>query len=715
MTSEKIPESIVDRYKVKGVLGKGGMGLVLQAYDPLLGIDVALKLMKSDDSGFAAARMQREAMAAGKMKHANIARVYDFGQTPEGEPYMVMELLAGQSLSEKLTASRPKTIELQEAVDIFIQIIDGLQSAHSQGIVHRDLKPDNVFLLKNNLVKLVDFGIAKIGAGDQMNTSKGDFEGSPLYMSPEQAQGLDADPRSDLYSFGCLMFEVLTGRPPFVGKSPLETISMQINSPPPTFPENIVTDLPPELIELTQKCLAKDVEARPQNCNEVQDYLEAARVTLNEKKQTETQTSEKESINSRANIPQRKVSKMLMGFAGISLVLLVLAGTLAILGLKKQTVTSGADVKAESETESEPVAPAWTKTEAPPLSEERKFEFAEDKGVYMARPKAAIADEDLKQLKGYNRLKNLFLDYTKITGSGLAYVDNLPLKYLSITYGNISDEAVPHIVKMKTLERLEIGTPNLTDNGLKQLSSLPNLTRFCIGSDKITDKSIDTISKMPTLKTFSIYAPQMSEAVVPALYKMKDLNNLCLVKLKLKPDIGVKLAKIRTLKTLGIIEIPSISDQSLEAISKLTLYWLDLGGITLGDNQLATLPSSLTGIGLRKTDVSAKNLENLRKLPNLTVLNLGENKLTDEHAKIISHLKLTELGLVKADLTFKQFLMLSNISTLQKLDIRDCTQITPAQLQEFQSIFRLKHRSECEVTVGSQVPTEAIKILPKID
>ena len=708
MTSEKIPESIADRYKVKGVLGESGMGYVLQAYDPLLGIDVALKLMKSDDSGFAAARMQREAMAAGKMEHANIARVYDFGQTPQGEPYMVMELLAGESLSEKIIRTRPKTIDIKEAIDIFIQIIDGLQSAHSQGIVHRDLKPDNVFLLKNNLVKLVDFGIAKIGAGDQMNTSKGDFEGSPLYMSPEQAQGLDADPRSDLYSFGCLMFEVLTGRPPFVGKSPLETISLQINSPAPSFPEAFA--VPPELVELTQKCLAKNVDARPQNCDEVTDYLEAARLSLQEQEPAEKPVAESFSNLS----SKKKISKMPLTI-GVSLTLLVLAGAFTVLSMKKHSVATTTVVKTEAETDPEPVAPAWTKAEAPLPVEERKFEFAEDKGVYMARPKVAIVDEDLKQLKGYNRLKNLFLDYTKITGSGLAYVDDLPLKYLSITYGNISDEAVPHIVKMKTLERLEIGTPNLTDKGFKQLSALPNLTRLCVGSDKFTDKSIDTINKLPDLYTFSLYAPQMSAAVVPALYKMKNLNNLCLVKLKLKPDIGVKLAKIRSLQTLGIIEIPAISDQSLKALSKLTLYWLDLGGITLGDNQLATLPSSLTGIGLRKTAVSAKNLENLKKLPDLTVLNLGENKITDEHAKIISHLKLTELSLAKADLTFKQFLMFSNIPNLQKLDIRDCAQITPAHLQEFQSIFRLKHRKECEVMVGSEVPVEAIKTLPKLD
>lgn len=694
--SDKVPDIIADRYQVKSVLGKGGMGFVLEAFDPLLGIDVALKLMKSDDSGQAAARMQREAMAAGKLKHANIARVYDFGQTPDGEPYMVMELLKGKTLAEMIEDAKPGQIEPAEAVSILISIIDGLQSAHSQDIVHRDLKPDNVFVLANQMVKLVDFGIAKIGAGDQMNTAKGDFEGSPLYMSPEQAQGLDTDSRSDIYSFGCLAFEVFTGIPPFQGKSALETISQQISSVPPPVPEHIAEKLPAELIVMIQKCLEKNPDSRPQNTDKVLDYLEAARLSL--KNVTAQSTIENKECKTDF---KKKSSSVYLGLA-VSALLLILAATFFLLTFKKPKAAHQAKTVVKEETET--VAPAWFKDEPTLEPKGRKFEFAQDKGVYMARPKVAIVDEDLKELKGYVKLRNLFLDYTRIDGSGLVYVEDLPLKLLSISYGNIEDKAMQSITKMKTLEWLEIGTPHLSDEGLKKILTLHNLYRFSVGSDKITDKSVSTFSKLTDLTTFSLYAPQMTEAVVPALYQMKNLNNLCLIKLKLNPDIGVKVAKINSLYTLGIMEIPSISDKSLKAIAKLNLYWLDLGGTSIGGNQLSLLSKDLPGLSLRKTGVSSKNLENLTKLPKLSVLNFGENKLTDEHARVLSHLKLTELTLVKSEITFKQFLMLSNIKSLRKLDIRECNNITPANLQEFQSIFKLKHRADCEVTAATEIP-----------
>lgn len=212
MDSENIPELIAERYQVKGVLGKGGMGTVLHAFDPFLGIEVALKYMHSNDSGLTAARMQKEASAAGRLKHANIARVYDFGKTAQDVPYMVTELLLGKSLAQKLQELRPDLMNAKEAVSIFIQICDGLRAAHAASIVHRDLKPDNVFVLDDGTIKLVDFGIAQIGDAGQTNTptyattSRG-FEGSPLYMSPEQARSEETDARSDIYSFGCLMFD----------------------------------------------------------------------------------------------------------------------------------------------------------------------------------------------------------------------------------------------------------------------------------------------------------------------------------------------------------------------------------------------------------------------------------------------------------------------------------------------------------------------------
>jgi len=706
---DNIPESIAERYQIKGVLGKGGMGMVLHAFDPFLGIDVALKYMRSDDSGMTAARMQREAVAAGKLKHANIARVYDFGKTLQDEPYMVMELLQGKSLAERMQDLKPSLMDPKEAVSIFIQICDGLHAAHAASIVHRDLKPDNVFVLDDSTVKLVDFGIAHLGA-DQLSThthshihvqTSRSFEGSPLYMSPEQAKNDETDARSDIYSFGCLMFEVLSSSPPFTGKSALETISMQINTPAPALPEAISQTLPQELLNLIRKCLEKDPAQRPQNCDEVQSALESAQASLKKMAASKTTTS----IVTAKELSIRKEEKLLKGLS-VSLILLVLAiaaGLYAMLSQKKPQVISPVSNTTKVEPAKEIESTAWPKYEAPLNTDERKFEFGEYEGIYMARPKSAITDGDLAQLKGFTRLQQLHLDYAQIDGSGLAYIADLPLTHFANNFGSIKDENLKYFLKMKKLDKLRLGSPYLTDQGIKQLSPLHNkLVGLGLASDKITDKSVSTIGQFTNLWEFSLWAPKMTDAVVPSLYKMKDLETLYLINMKIHPDIGVKISKMKSITTLGLLSLKGgLSDESMKAIAKLKLDWLDLSETKLGDNQLALISPKLGGIALTSTGVTVKNLENLKSHPLLNKIQLSKNKITDDHIRILSRMKLTDIVLGATELNFKQLLLLSNCATLERLNIQECPNLSPDQIQEFQSEFKLKHRRDCEVKFGN--------------
>lgn len=694
MVSDHIPESIAERYQIKSVLGKGGMGMVLHAFDPFLGIDVAIKYMRSDDSGQTAARMQREAIAAGKLKHANIARVYDFGKTPQDEPYMVMELLQGKSLAERMKELRPEQIEPKEAVSIFIQICDGLQAAHQASIVHRDLKPDNVFVLDNGNVKLVDFGIAQLKAADSKERG---FEGSPLYMSPEQAKSEETDTRSDIYSFGCLMYEVLCGKPPFVGESALETVSMQINSKAPSLRQAISSELPDELIELIERCLEKDPLKRPQNCDEISNILESALSILKKRDvvvAAPAATAKEISIRKEENLLK------LMSCMVILLVITTAGGFYIVLTQKKPPTTRVLKDSGNMDLTPEPEQMIWPKQEVSSASVKNKFEFNEDKGIYMVRQRYAVTDQDLKFLKGYNRLRYLLFDFAQFDGSGLAYIADLPVTRFENNFGSIKDENMKYLGQMKHLDHLSLSSPFLSDNGLKQLLPLKKLVALGIGSDKITDKSIPTLAHFQNLDTLTLWAPLMSDAIVPSLYKMKNLKTLYLMKMKLSSDIGVKLARLKHLKNIGFLETQGLSDESLKALSSLKLDWIDFGDTKLGDNQLAFLPENLGGINLSKTKVSAKNLENLKRIKLLNKLNLSANPISDAHIKIVSRLKLNELALVKTNLTFKQLLMLSNIETLKKLNIQD-TNITPDQLAEFQREFSLKHRRDCEVKVGA--------------
>lgn len=699
LVSEHIPESISERYQIKSVLGRGGMGIVLHAYDPFLGIDVAVKFMRSDDSGKTAARMQREAMAAGKLKHANIARVYDFGKTPQDEPYMVMELLQGKSLAQKMQESQPDLIPAKEAVSIFIQISDGLQAAHTAHVIHRDLKPDNVFLLENGTVKLVDFGIAQIGEVEQNKKTERGFEGSPLYMSPEQAKSEETDARSDIYSFGCLMLEVLSGKPPFVGKSAIETVSMQINCKAPLVKEFCKEDLPNELTDLVQLCLEKDPLLRPQNCDQISSSLE---VVLSILKKREIVVSAPVSTPQENSIRKEENLLKIMFAMVILLVITTCAGLYVVLTQKKPTTQQASKDTDKIDFAAEPEQMIWPKsTEVKNNSFKNKFEFAEDKGIYMVRQRLAFTDEDLKMLKGYIRLRYLLFDLAQIDGSGLAYLADLPVTRFNNNFGAIKDENMKYLGQMKNLDHLSLSSPYITDKGLKELLHLKKLVALGLGSDKITDQSINTFSRFQNLNSFSLFAPLMTDNITSALLKMKNLETVYLIKMKLSPDIGVKLAHLKHLKNIGLLELDSVSDASLQAISKLKLNWLALDDTKLGDNQLAHLSENLGGISLRKTKISAKNLENLKRVKLLNKLDLSGNIISDDHIKIVSRLKLKELTLVQTNLTFNQLLMLSNMETLNKLNIQDCVNITPNQLLEFQREFSLKHRRQCEVKVGA--------------
>jgi len=221
---------ISERYEIHEKLGEGGVGLVYKARDTVLDQWVAIKVMLLEtDEG--AVRFQQEARAIARLNHENIVRVFDFGQTGDGKLYMVSEFLDGSSLKE-LIRQRGSLSEA-EAIPVFEQIARGLSYAHKNRAIHRDLKPANVMLIDDQgtyRVKLIDFGLVKLVGENQDRdqnqglTSTGVGIGSPPYMSPEQAQGMPVDEGTDIYAMGCLIFETLSGRPPFQGETAIETI-----------------------------------------------------------------------------------------------------------------------------------------------------------------------------------------------------------------------------------------------------------------------------------------------------------------------------------------------------------------------------------------------------------------------------------------------------------------------------------------------------------
>jgi serine/threonine protein kinase len=274
----KIGEVISGRYRIDRLLGAGSMGFVVAAWHLELDQPVALKLLNSDvfEQGEGATRFRREVRAAARIKSEHVCRVIDVGSLEQGAPFMVMELLDGNNLEEELTERGP--LPVSEATLYILEAVEALAEAHAAGIVHRDLKPANLFLARRadrtRLLKVLDFGISKSmveshGSRDMSLTKTGVIIGSPLYMSPEQMRSTkDADTLSDVWALGAILFQLITGRPPYEGETIPELCAKLFTEDAPP-PSTVRAGLPANLDAVLHRALARDSTRRFQNVAEL--------------------------------------------------------------------------------------------------------------------------------------------------------------------------------------------------------------------------------------------------------------------------------------------------------------------------------------------------------------------------------------------------------------------------------------------------------------
>ncbi|HEY9869340.1 MAG TPA: protein kinase [Candidatus Obscuribacterales bacterium] len=273
---------LADRYQIISVIGHGGMGVVYKARHELMDRIVAIKMLKPQliMDAQSAQRFQQEAKAASRLSHPNVITLFDFGMTATGQPYLVMDYLPGTSLADLI--KQEGRVGVERFLRICAQVCDALDHAHRHGIIHRDLKPGNIMLTvregEPDFVKVVDFGVAKIlpfaGEDSQSVTQSGEVFGSPVYMSPEQCVGEPLDVRSDVYSMGVVMYEMLTGRVPLRGKDIIQTIMMHKCDMPPRFSQ-VRPDLklPERLETVVLNALQKDPAQRHQTMAELKEDL----------------------------------------------------------------------------------------------------------------------------------------------------------------------------------------------------------------------------------------------------------------------------------------------------------------------------------------------------------------------------------------------------------------------------------------------------------
>src|SRR3984885_6769980 len=268
------PGTKLGPYEIQSALGAGGMGEVYRARDGRLHRDVAIKVLPA---AFARdldrmRRFQQEAQAVAALNHPNILAIHDFGEH-EGSPYIVTEFLEGETLRERL---RLGAMPVRKAIESAEQIGRGLAAAHDKGIIHRDLKPENIFVTRDGRVKILDFGLAKLARPESTadaatlasQTEPGVMLGTVGYMSPEQVKAQNADQRSDLFSFGAILYEILSGNRAFHGETPVETMRAILREDPPDLTATNQS-VPPVLERIVRHCLEKNPEERFQSARDV--------------------------------------------------------------------------------------------------------------------------------------------------------------------------------------------------------------------------------------------------------------------------------------------------------------------------------------------------------------------------------------------------------------------------------------------------------------
>ncbi len=469
---DELPEKIADRYIILERIGKGGMGVVYKATDSLLCKTVAIKLLANFTLNMAQ-RFQREARAVAQLRHSNIIEVIDFGLTPENEPYMVMDYVEGVSLDSVI--KQHGIVPLHQALPIIEQLCSAIRHAHEKGILHRDIKPSNVMLTQSDgiqVAKLLDFGLAKAFVKGQSLTTTGGALGSPPYMSPEQVKGETLDERTDVYSFGCLMFELLAGKPPILGSSAIETMDMKLKIEPPSLAAVSGIEFDTETEVFVSNCLQRKADDRFRSFDELAPLLSA----LNDLVSDFENPSSAETLAAPGEKQSRRWREPL-AVAAVVLLLLVVGGFAV-----QQTFVAPPE---------EP--PTIKDTEIPPLSKKEK------KLIDLQEPSVRLISS------GTNMIWKLTFATDEILSKFVR--EKKDARIVDLENLLASKEAQMKLASLEELNTLMVSTTWL-DRQLKLwfpvLPKLKNLTALSVSDQLPDDEALDCISKVKSLDVLTI-------------------------------------------------------------------------------------------------------------------------------------------------------------------------------------------------------------------
>lgn len=745
---ELVGTNYLGKYDLLGVLGAGGMGVIYQARQVFLDRIVAIKMMKNKfASPKARLRFHQEAKAAASLDHPGIVAINDFGIDSEERPYMVMEYVEGLTLADLVKNSQGSVLKVEEALPIFISMLEPLALAHSHGVVHRDIKPSNVMLAVKPTggvqVKLLDFGIAKLRDIDdntiQDLTRTGEALGTPLYMSPEQIRSVRVDNRSDLYSFGCVMYMCLTGAPPFVGENKLVTMDKHLSEKPLSLREaSLGLNFPAELEACVLRCMAKEPEDRYQSAQELRQDLIAIACQLGV-----------------MTLPPGVVAPRL--------------GEQVSIQISQLTSPPLSTALSQMVTELTSISLAGLDFDPVPQSKSVTGQYYSEPSIYLPVPASQALNQNLNQTHGsrlpapveggYGRYAEQVGSVQSVSGQagsrsdddvvevalvktnrtglvlivaaaaifclvGLAAVIFLVQHFSSPQPSAKSIEPAPAPVVKRVIDidsEKAIEDHTADDDIAFKIKRNPNLTYLRM-KDKVTDRGLSYLSKSAMLSQLflvdSEFSPSGLASVPSASLTMLSLKNC-----NIDDSYTKVLAGFKNLKSLYLFDNPGFSDASVEPLTKLEfiegldysgtgvsgkslkyfvrykkLWALQLTRLKLDDESIADLAKCrlLRILGMARsglTDKSAQSFSKLSGLPSLANLNLAGNELGDSVVEVLSkYPSLSTLDLSETKVSARGLAKLVGLSSLKALHLYGC-RLSPAEIESFR-----KARPDVRVT-----------------
>lgn len=501
-----------DRFDAFEFLGRGAVSSVYGAKDKYLGRVVAVKVF--DQGGMDSAeliRFQGEAKIISRLDHPNIVQVFDFGITDAGKPFMVLEYVKGDTLRSLLKSNGP--LGREDALNVFSGVASALAYAHGNGFSHRDLKPENLIIQTDPragmTAKIIDFGLAKyVYAKDAFTTHSGiTLIGTPPYMSPDQASGKAFDVRSEIYSFGCVLFESITGRPPFFADTPLEMLSKHCNETPPDVGE-LNPGVDDDLIVVVETCLNKNPDDRQQSFEEIVKILDG----IASGSTTELQIAEP----GRAHFPLKTV-------VAISLLAIGSIVILANVDLCKPSLKDSYDVVVKDKlragvAEKKPKSAVSNTVTVQPVRFDAEANAVELQGE--------VTPEDYKKVLSYPEARRLNARYlTSLSVEGFETITQIPYQVVNLGGSNADDKIVEKLSGMNSIRKLVLSRTAITDQSMASIAKLKYLEELILDGCGITDHGLIALSKSSSIERLSLKnIGQLSEKGISALRSLPLTN-----------------------------------------------------------------------------------------------------------------------------------------------------------------------------------------------